>query len=120
MAGKHGTINWTELWTSDIKAAQAHYGKILGWTFEDMPGAEGGYKLAKLGDETICGLFEWQDAQSNRWFTHFTVDDADKAVAANVGAGGSVIKPAFDIPMIGRVAILVDPTGTMFGVIAPV
>lgn len=117
---KHGSINWTELWTSDMKAAQAHYADLLHWVYEDMPGSGGTYKLAKLGDETICGLFEWQDAQSNRWFTHFTVDDVDEAVAANVAGGGMTIKPAFDIPTVGRVAIMADVTGTMVGVIAPV
>jgi uncharacterized protein len=116
----HGNINWTELWTSDLKKAQAHYGKILGWTFQEMPGSGGSYVMAKLGDETVCGLFEWQDPQSNRWFTHFTVDDADAAVATNAADGGMTIKPAFDIPGIGRVAIVADATGTMFGVIRPV
>ena len=50
MAEKHGSINWTELWTSDGKAAQDFYAKLYGWTYEPMPGAEGSYMLAKSGD----------------------------------------------------------------------
>ena len=119
MAEKHGSINWTELWTSDGKAAQEFYAKLCGWTYEPMPGSESSYMLAKSGGETICGVFEWKDPQSDRWFTHFTVDDTDKAVATAVKAGGSIVKPAFDIPGVGRVAILKDISGTSVGVIKP-
>jgi predicted enzyme related to lactoylglutathione lyase len=32
----HGAFSWTELTTSDPKAARAFYGKLLDWQFQDM------------------------------------------------------------------------------------
>lgn len=119
MGKDHGKVNWTELWTPDGRAAQKFYAGLFGWVFESMPGSEGSYLLAKKNRKTICGIFEWNDPQSNRWFTHFTVDDVDKSVAGALAAGGAIIKPAFDIPGVGRVAIITDAAGASVGLIAP-
>ncbi len=119
MRKDHGHVNWTELWTPDVEAAKAFYASMFGWKFDAMPGSEGSYWLAKRAKKPLCGLFQWQDADSNRWFTHFTVDDVDAAVKASLAAGGAVVKPAFDIPGVGRVAILKDVTGAAVGVMTP-
>ena len=47
------------------------------------------------------------------------VEDADAAEAAAVEAGGQVCRSAFDVPQVGRIAVLQDPAGAVFAVIAP-
>ena len=61
---------------------------------------------------------EWEGI-TNHWFTYIAVDDVD-ATAAKVGpAGGEVKWPPHDIPDVGRIAIIADPTGAVIGIFKP-
>lgn len=44
-----------------------------------------------------------------QWQTHIAVSEIDKTVAATELADGKVIRPAFDVPGVGRIAMLQDP-----------
>lgn len=46
-----------------------------------------------------------------------TVDDVDARTAKIAGAGGGVIVEPVDIPAVGRMAIIQDPTGGVIGII---
>ena len=46
-----------------------------------------------------------------------TVDDVDARTAKVAGAGGGVIVEPVDIPAVGRMAIIQDPTGGVIGII---
>ena len=47
------------------------------------------------------------------------MEAADATEAAAVEAGGKVCRSAFDVPQVGRIAVLQDPAGAVFAVIAP-
>lgn len=47
------------------------------------------------------------------------VDDVDGTLVKAETHGGKVLSPAFDADGIGRMAIVSDPTGLVFGVITP-
>ena len=51
---------------------------------------------------------------------YFFVADTDAIVARAQELGGAVTVPAFDLEDIGRIAMLSDPNGTPFAVMAPV
>ena len=40
------------------------------------------------------------------WMSYLAVDDVDKRVAKAVKAGAKLMKPIFDVPDVGRIAIL--------------
>ncbi|HEY0165207.1 MAG TPA: VOC family protein, partial [Sphingomicrobium sp.] len=48
------------------------------------------------------------------WLGYIGVDDVDAAVAMAAGDGAAVLMPAFEIPGIGRIALLADPQGAPF------
>ncbi|RYJ04940.1 MAG: hypothetical protein EON52_14155 [Actinomycetales bacterium] len=48
------------------------------------------------------------------WNVYFNVTSTDETVATAVELGGTVVAPAFDVPTVGRLAVLADPTGGMF------
>jgi predicted enzyme related to lactoylglutathione lyase len=50
---------------------------------------------------------------------YFAVKDCDATVQKATEAGGAVIKPAEDIPGVGRFAILRDPASAVFAVLKP-
>ncbi|MFO1207870.1 MAG: VOC family protein [Amaricoccus sp.] len=126
MAKVHGNPCWYELCTSDgsLGAAETFYGDVLGWNFKDagMEGFE--YHLASAGGDMVAGLMNMPpDAKAMGmppfWMIYFAVDDADKAAADVVAAGGRVHKEPADIPGTGRFAVLGDPQGAGFGILAP-
>ena len=46
-------------------------------------------------------------------------DDADAIAAKATAEGGQVVAEPFDIPSVGRSAVLSDPQGGMFSVLKP-
>ncbi len=126
MSDFHGRVIWNELNTRDVEAAKAYYGAVCGWSFETspIPGGEGDYTSAKLGDDMVAGVFDITgmpglDEVPAHWMTYFGVNDVDESVAASTAAGGSVIRPAFDVPGVGKFAIIVDATGAAIGLMQP-
>jgi hypothetical protein len=54
------------------------------------------------------------------WLGYINVDDVDRSVASIEQAGGKVLMAAFDIPGIGRIALVSDPQGAPFYVMKPI
>ena len=54
------------------------------------------------------------------WFTYMMVDDLDAHVRAAQEAGAELCMPVFEVPSVGRIAILQDPTGAIIGWMKPV
>ena len=123
MAG-HGTFFWNELMTRDPKKARDFYGPMLGWTFDVMPMANGmSYYVCKQAGNPVAGIFEMTGADlagvPTHWFSYIAVDDVDRRVAAATKAGAKLHRPIFDVPGVGRIAIIEDPVGAHVGWMTP-
>jgi len=122
-SGEHhvGKVVWADLVTPDIEGAKRFYGALLGWTFRDVPG-DPNYSLALLNGEPVAGLFHkplpTAQAQQPTWLTFLAVRDVNAAQEAAVRLGGKVISKAHNYPQRGRQAILADPDGAKFAVLA--
>lgn len=116
----HGHFVWNELMSHDVAKARAFYAATLGWTFEDMPMAEGGvYTVCKSGEKSVGGIMDANvlpPGTPDVWFAYVDVDDVDARIAGVAAAGGKVLRAPFDIPGIGRIAIIEDATGASLGV----
>jgi predicted enzyme related to lactoylglutathione lyase len=53
------------------------------------------------------------------WLVYFAVDDCDAKVQKATELGARVMKPAENIPGVGRFAILTDPQGAAFALLKP-
>lgn len=116
-----GAFSWNELTTPDPKAACEFYGGLLGWRFQTLDMGSGPYHLIQVGECNIGGLMAPQPGGEGMppcWGTYVTVGDADAAAAKAEQLGGKVLAPPFDIPNVGRMAVLQDPQGAVFQVIA--
>ena len=49
------------------------------------------------------------------WFSYIEVDDVNARVAKAETAGAKILRPPFEVPDVGRIAILEDPTGAAVG-----
>ena len=119
----HGSFIWNELMTPDVEKAKAFFAASLGWTYDPMPGVGGStYWLAKVDGRAVAGIIS-HDAlppgASTAWFAYIEVDDVDARAAALPEQGGVLARPAFDIPGVGRIAIVQDATGAMVGWLTP-
>ncbi len=125
MGGRHGDIHWTELQTRDAPAAAAFYASVLGWEIEQIAMGDGRapYTLFRNAGKPVAGVFTMEGAQFDgmapHWFTFIAVDDVDRTAEAVVAAGGRVHREPFDVPTVGRIAIVADPTGAVVGMMTP-
>jgi predicted enzyme related to lactoylglutathione lyase len=121
----HGAFHWNELMSHDVEKARDFYAKTLGWTFKDMPMPEmdATYTLIKSGDHMVGGMFPMAGADfanlPDHWFTYVAVDDVDKRLNMLKDAGGKVHREPWDIPGIGRIAIVEIPGGAEQGWMTP-
>ncbi len=53
------------------------------------------------------------------WLAYVHVKDVDATAQKAVSLGGQIIRPPFDIPTVGRIAILHDPQGAVLGIFKP-
>ena len=122
--GTHGTFYWNELMTRNVERAKTFYSDTMGWSFDAMPMPTGGtYWVAKTGQEPVGGIFDISGPEfgpvPESWMAYIAVDDVDARVAKATKAGAKLMKPIFDIPGIGRIAILMEPGGAGIGWMTP-
>jgi uncharacterized protein len=120
---QHGHFYWNELMTRDPEGAKTFYGKALGWQFAGMPMPDGTYWVCKDGDSPVGGIFDMNRPEFEgippHWFAYIAVDAVDRRVEQAVTTGAQLLRPIFDVPGVGRIAILKDPVGAAVGWITP-
>lgn len=126
----HGKFIWCELMTTDMQAASDFYAKVVGWSAKrmPMPGADNfeyGIFDTRAGDED-CGVAgfmtippEMAGHMPPNWTGYVGVDDVDETVRQFEAEGGSVRRPAEDIPDVGRFAVVADPHGAVICIMTP-
>ena len=124
MSPPHGAFVWYELMTSDPQAAAAFYRDVIGWTAQDagMPGKP--YTLFSASDTMVAGLMAIPDEVRAMgippcWTGYVGVADVDAMLADLRAAGGTLRRPAEDIPTVGRFAVVADPQGAVFILFSP-
>lgn len=117
-----GALAWNELVTRDIDTAKKFYGSVFGWEGDTSEAGPTTYTEWKLGGRAIGGMLqmneEWPLDVPAHWMAYFAVQDADKAAAKAKELGASLRVEPTDIPNVGRFAVVVDPAGAQFSVIA--
>lgn len=120
--GEVGANVWNELLTNDTAGAAAFYGGLFGWKAEPMPNSDKGYEIFKKGDLSAGGMMKIRQEMGPMppsWMVYFRVADADAAARKTNELGGRVLMEPQSIPTVGRFAVLMDPTGAAFSILAP-
>lgn len=117
-----GSLSWNELTTRDPEGSKSFYNRVFGWDSDDQDLGPITYTTFRLGDQQIAGMMpmvgdEWPADLPPHWMVYFGVEDADATAARAAELRGAVSVPPSDIPQ-GRFAVLNDPQGTVFTVIA--
>ena len=124
MTWSHGNFHWNELMTRDVDKAKKFYASTIGWTFDAMPMPNGTYWVAKMGDKPVAGIFPLTSPQFDgvpeSWMAYLAVDDVDARVKQATAAGAKLMRGPFDVPGVGRIAMLQEPGGAGIGWMTPV
>ena len=59
------------------------------------------------------------DAMPAHWFAYIAVDDVDARLEKAVAAGAEIMRPPFEVPGVGRIAMLKQPDGGAIGWMTP-
>ena len=116
-AHEPGTFCWPELYTTDQVGSKIFYVRLFGWELRDIPmGPHAVYTIFTLGghDAAACyGTLPDMAQQGVRphWIPYVWVASSDETAVRAKAAGGKVVKEPFDVPGVGRMAVLQDPTG---------
>jgi predicted enzyme related to lactoylglutathione lyase len=113
MVGDPAAFVWYELLTTDLPAAQAFYGRVVGWTVEDASTPQFGYRLFSTDGAPVAGLMELplegrKKGAMPRWVGYVAVQDVDASIDRLKALGGTVYVPPTD-SNIGRIAVVADP-----------
>ena len=121
MVDQPARFAWYELLTTDVEAASAFYGKVVGWGAKDASTPELAYTVLDAGEVPVGGLMELPEegrrlGATPRWLGYVAVDDID-ATALQIGRrGGAVLLPPTD-SNIGRVSVVADPQKATFALV---
>src|SRR6185295_20041803 len=118
--GVPGSACWSELGTNDPEKAGEFYSNVFGWTRQPFGDSPIPYTLLQNDGTGIGGIYKLMPEMGPvppHWLVYFAVDDADATVQKATELGAHVMKPAEDIPGVGRFAILIDPQGAGFAII---
>jgi predicted enzyme related to lactoylglutathione lyase len=117
-----GALTWNELNTRDLDGSMAFYQAVFGWQYRhsEMNGAP--YIVAKVHETPVCGIEPmrpqaWPDDMGPHWMVYFAVHDCDRSTDHAFALGGHVLRPPTTLS-IGRYAVLSDPQGGLFAVLA--
>ena len=117
---KPGTFCWIELMPTDSESAKKFYGGLLGWTFQDNPVGDGQvYTMAKVNGKDAAGIFKMGASMQGippNWGSYIAVEDADAMTKKAVANGAKVMKEPFDVMDVGRMAVMMDPSGAAFAI----
>ena len=122
-----GDFIWYELMTTDPDATGRFYSAVVqGWRFgERMPGDLDYRGIERRDGGNAGGVLGLDDSMRSHgarpmWLGYLNVDAVDESVAAIERAGGKALMPAFDVPNVGRIAMVADPQGAPFYIMKPI
>ncbi|MFJ3927742.1 VOC family protein [Streptomyces sp. NPDC090022] len=118
-----GTPCWVDLMVPDQQAAIDFYCDLFGWQGQVGPAETGGYAVCSLKGKPVAGIMAAMNPDGSVpdpmppsvWTTYLATDDVDATLTSIGDEGGKVVMPAMDVTTIGRMAVVADPQGAVFG-----
>jgi len=120
-----GGYIWYELMTPDPEGSKAFYDAVVGWNIGPAVEEFKGYRMINRSDGKAAGGIMPIDEEMQQhgarptWLGYIHVTDVDRSAASIEQAGGKTFIAPFDIPNVGRIAMVADPTGAPFYIMKP-
>lgn len=115
---------WQELVTTDQQASGTFYSQLFGWQLTQVNAGEfGTYTLFQKQGQDIAGMMNPTNdtpGEGSYWHSYIAVEAIDECARKTTELGGFVLVEPHDIPDVGRVCAISDPTGAIVYLIQPV
>ena len=110
----------SELNTTDLEEAKKFYGQLFDWKYDEMTGADGlTYTTIGVGENPygVGGgmLAQRMPGAPSSWMPYVLVDDIEASTRKARSLGATVLKDVTEVPNMGSLSILKDPTGALIG-----
>jgi len=117
-----GKVVWADLVTPNLSSAEKFYGGLFGWTFQSIRAGDSDYAVATISGRPIAGIVEKPTSVSDRrqsaWLTFISVRDVDVVKRTVLAQKGKLLADSVSYAMRGRQAVLADPEGAVFAILA--
>jgi predicted enzyme related to lactoylglutathione lyase len=117
-----GKVIFLDLVTPDIAAAKQFYAGLFGWQFRDSQDGVIKYAAASLDGRPVAGLLQREipagEHPQPAWLSFLSVRDVDAVAASASQHGAKLMFGPRDFPDRGREAVLADPQGAVFAILA--
>lgn len=117
-----GRFVWYELITTDVDKAVDFYTHVTGWSADVWHSPGGDISMFKSAQGAVANLRKSTGEKGPHgdtwWSASVSVTDVDVSAAKATELGGAVVQAPYDMPGIGRLAVIRDPLGTQMGLVA--
>ena len=115
-----GAFCWQEKGTNNMQGSKDFYKDVFGWNGETKGAQPMPYTTFYLEGNMEAGMYEIQEHMKDvppHWMVYFMTDDIDTLMGKVEGLGGQIILPITPVPEVGRISVIMDPQGAVFGVV---
>ena len=110
--------------TPDQKKSGAFFSELLGWSTKEVDAGEfGTYTLFQKEGHDVAGMMNPTPDTPNKgsyWHSYIAVDDVDSCAKQASALGGKVLVSPHDVPDVGRICAVSDPTGAIAHLMQPI
>ncbi len=111
-----GTFCWETLNTTDIDRAKSFYTAVIGWTGGTGPS---NMLVFSAGTVQVADVEPAPPGLPSHWLLHVVVEKLEASRDKAEKLGAKVLMPLVEIPAIGRIAVIADPTGAALSLFEP-
>ena len=107
-----------ELHTKDVGKSKKFYTSLFNWELEEFPGMD--YTIIKVGEGTGGGIMKNPvPGGPDKWLPYVLVDDIAASTKKAASLGATVVQDVTEVPDMGWLSVIVDPTGAAVGLWQP-
>lgn len=114
---------WHELVTPDQEKSGDFFCNLLGWSRKEVDAGQfGTYTLFQIDGKDIAGMMNPTSdtpGSGSYWHSYIAVDNVDECAKQAPTLGGSVVVPPHEVPDVGRICVLADPSGAVVHLMQP-
>ena len=108
---------WFDLTSPDVTRAAAFYHEVFGWAYGAQGADYGNYHMAYVEGRVAAGMGQPPEGSDlpAAWTVYYAAEDVDALTEDAKARGATAVSEPFDVLEQGRMAVLQDPTGAVFG-----